>query len=75
MAGTSFMNLMCHIAAVSFCHFIPVEESWPQPKEISQGAQDFIRIIERVLKTGIGITILSDLQTPLLKLDIDKLRF
>ena len=45
MAGTSFRNMISHIATVAFCHFIPTEHSWPQPKDLSQGAREFIRMV------------------------------
>ena len=42
MTGTSFRNMICHIATVAFCHFIPIENAWPQPRDLSHGAKEFM---------------------------------
>ena len=47
MASTSIRNLLAHIAVVSFVHFILSTFKWPHLRNLSDGAKQFILILER----------------------------
>ena len=47
MASMSVRNLMSHLCAISYGHFIPSVNEWAAPRNnLTRGAKDFLQLID-----------------------------
>ena len=48
MASMSVRNLMSHIAAISYAHFHPSSDNYFPPRNLTEGAKDFINMLKKL---------------------------
>ena len=51
MASVSIRDLTSYIAVVAYSHVTPRSDKWPEYKQESQGAKEFLGVIEKVTVT------------------------